>query len=167
MWTAVRNSLSWLPVECVTSFPSNITEPLSGSIARMTSLATVVLPEPDAPATTSTLPRSRIKLTSSTALTTRSGRCSTPDLKSWRKLFLIGKYFLRFLASSSTSNYSSKLLFPISDIKAQLQLPLIIHTDTCTYRETHAHTIVYIYRYIHEREVNIERTWLCRCEASS
>jgi hypothetical protein len=51
------------------SFPSKIIDPLSGSIARMTSLATVVLPEPDAPAKTNTLPLSKLKLTSSTAMT--------------------------------------------------------------------------------------------------
>jgi hypothetical protein len=95
-------------------------------------LATVVLPEPDAPATTSTLPRSRMKLTSSTALTTRSGCFPSPplppDLKSWRKLFLIGKYFMRFLVSSSTSNYSSKLSCWRYKNKRLQSLVIYIHT---------------------------------------
>ena len=78
------------------SWPSNTTEPLVSGYSRAMHRASVDLPQPDSPTRPSVSPARSSKLTSSTACTRATSRCSRTPL-------LIGKYFVTCSARSSSS----------------------------------------------------------------
>ena len=78
------------------SWPSNTTDPLVSGYSRAMHRASVDLPQPDSPTRPSVSPARRSMLTSSTACTRATSRCSRIPL-------LIGKYFFTCSARSSSS----------------------------------------------------------------
>ena len=90
-----RRSFSRAPLAVAISSPSNLIEPLVGSISRRISRAVVDLPQPDSPTIPSVSPRRTSNDTPSTARTAPTWRWSRP----WR----IGKCLTRSRTSTSTS----------------------------------------------------------------
>ena len=69
IWRRVVRSAS--PDRCVISFPSNRTDPESGSSSRIAIRARVVFPHPDSPTSPSVFPGGTVRETPSTARTRR------------------------------------------------------------------------------------------------
>ena len=68
-----------------TSMPSNVTDPLDGSVRRSRPRAVVVLPEPDSPTSARVSPLRISKVTPRTARKARAGLPRRRSTKGWRE----------------------------------------------------------------------------------